>query len=103
MKELDNSTFKDTISSSTPVVVDFWAAWCGPCRIMSPVLEEIHSELDGEATICKLNVDDFPEIASKYAISTIPTMVLFKNGEEIERLIGVRPKSDVVNMIERFK
>lgn len=103
MKELDNKTFEAAIQSEKPVVVDFWAPWCGPCRIMGPVLEELNGEIGDKGEICKLNIDENPETATKYSVSTIPTMILFKKGEEIERMIGVRPKADVEAMIDRFQ
>lgn len=103
MRELDVNTFDEAINSETPVVVDFWAAWCGPCRILAPVLEELSNEVDGVAEICKVNIDDHGELATRYSVSSIPTLILFKDGEEVERMIGVHPKADILSMIERFK
>lgn len=102
MKELDNSTFENTISSSQPVLVDFWAEWCMPCRMFAPVLEELSNEMDGKADICKLNIDANGELASRYGVSSIPTLILFQNGQEKERMVGVNPKENVEKLIQKY-
>ena len=92
-KVSDSSFEADVLKASGPVVVDFWAEWCGPCRQIGPALEEISGTLNGKVTIVKLNVDENPATAAKYGIMSIPTLMLFKNGEVVDRFVGVQPKS----------
>lgn len=101
MTELNIDTFKSLIAEETPVLVDFWAPWCMPCKIFSPVLEELSDEFDGKANFAKLNIDDFGAIAQEYGIVSIPTIILFKGGKPAEQLVGVRPKDEVVAMLEK--
>ena len=91
---LTNDTFKSTISGSgTPVLVDFWAPWCGPCKAIAPILEELAGELDGKLKIAKVNVDDNDSVAAEYGIRAIPTMLLFKGGQMVEQFVGMMPKA----------
>jgi thioredoxin 1 len=83
-----------------PVVVDFWAEWCGPCRMISPALEEIASELDGKVKIAKLNIDENPQTAVKYGVRSIPTLILFKNGEPTSMQVGAAPKGRLADWIK---
>ena len=97
---VSDDTFEaDVLKSSTPVVVDFWAEWCGPCRQIAPALEEIAKELHGKVKIVKLNIDENPRTAEKYGIMSIPTLMLFKNGELASRQVGAAPKQKLEQWI----
>jgi thioredoxin 1 len=92
--KVDNNNFrKDVLESDVPVVVDFWAEWCGPCKMIAPSLEEISEEMAGDVKITKLNIDENPDLAAQYGVRSIPTLVLFKGGEPASMQVGVRPKS----------
>ena len=95
----DKSFQTDVLDAKEPVLVDFWAEWCGPCRAVAPVLEEVAGELNGKLKIVKLNVDENPETAAKYGIQSIPTLMIFKNGELASRQIGASPKAKIVQWI----
>ena len=98
--KVTDATFdKDVLKASGPVVVDFWAEWCGPCRMISPALEEISNSLNGKVTILKLNVDENPATAAKYGVMSIPTLMLFKNGELASRQVGAAPKQKLEQWI----
>jgi len=98
-KVTDTSFDADVLGSSEPVVVDFWAEWCGPCRMIAPALEEIATDLDGQVKIAKLNVDENPEMAARYGVRSIPTLIIFKNGEPISQQIGAAPKGKLADWI----
>jgi thioredoxin 1 len=98
-KVSDSSFEADVLKATGPVVVDFWAEWCGPCRQIGPALEEISGTLNGKVTIVKLNVDENPATAAKYGIMSIPTLMLFKNGELASRQVGAAPKAKLEQWI----
>lgn len=101
MVELDQVSFEKAIESTVPSVVDFWAGWCMPCKMFAPVLEELSDELDGKVDFYKLNIDEFGDIAQKYAITSIPTLIIFKGGKPVDKMIGVHQKQDVIEILEK--
>ncbi len=96
----DESFQQDVLGAPGPVLVDFWAEWCGPCRMIAPALEEISNELGEKVTVAKLNIDDNPDAPAKYGVRGIPTMILFKNGEPAATKVGAAPKSQLQNWLE---
>lgn len=97
-----DSTFKAEVEDSPiPTLVDFWAPWCGPCRVLSPIIEEIARDFSGRVKVVKLNTDDNPEIATKLRIQSIPTVLLFKDGKIVDQTVGARPKAHFVDMVEK--
>jgi len=101
LPQVNNSTWeKEVVQSQLPVFVDFWAEWCGPCRMVGPAVEQLAKTLDGQVKIVKLNVDENQEIAVKYGIHSIPSLLLFKDGKEIARTVGAAPKEAYQKFIE---
>lgn len=99
----DTANFEaDVLSSQVPVLVDFWAEWCGPCRALGPILEEISSEVGEKAKIVKVNVDENGDLANKYGIRGIPTMIFFKDGQAAKTLVGLQPKQEIVKSLEEL-
>lgn len=99
--KVDQSNFDtDVLKSDLPVVVDFWAEWCGPCKMIGPHLEEISDEMADSVKIVKLNIDENPELAAKYGVRSIPTLVMFKNGEPASIQVGAKPKSALVDWVK---
>lgn len=100
---LSAATFDEEINSAaTPILVDFWAEWCGPCKMIAPILEEIASEQEGKLTVAKLNVDDAPDIARRFQVMSIPTMILFDNGAPAKRVVGAKPKAALLGDIAEY-
>jgi len=102
--EFDDKNFdSEVLQASGPVLVDFWAPWCGPCRQIAPVIEQLAGENEGAIKVGKLNVDDAPNSAQSYGVSSIPTLMIFKGGEVVERFVGVQPKSRLQEAINAAK
>lgn len=99
--ELNETNF-DKVTKEGIVLVDFWAAWCGPCKLLAPIIAEIEHETSG-VTFCKLNVDDFPDLADKYEIMSIPTLIFFKNGEKVDTSLGLVSKQTIQNKLATLK
>jgi thioredoxin 1 len=100
---LTSSTFDEVIKSATkPIVVDFWAEWCGPCKAIAPMLSEVAREQADDLTIAKLNIDEHPDLALRYNVMSIPTLLVFKDGEVHKRIVGAKPKSALLNELAEF-
>ena len=99
--DVTSENFKqEVLQSDKPDLVDFWASWCGPCRMLGPIIEEIANDYEGKVKVGKVNVDEQPNLASKYGIASIPTVIVFKNGKPEKTLVGLRSKNEIENMIK---
>ncbi len=97
----DKTFDQEVLKSQTPVLVDFWATWCGPCKMIAPVLEQIATEKDGALKIAKLDVDENPDTAMKYGVQSIPTLLVFKGGQEVSRIVGYHSKAQLVQKLDK--
>jgi thioredoxin 1 len=103
LKQVSSSSFDaDVLKSDVPVLVDFWAEWCGPCRTLGPILEEVATDIGEKAAIVKVNVDENGELAQQFGIRGIPTMIFFKNGKAEKTLVGVQPKEEIIKTIDEL-
>ena len=102
VKKVTTDTFrKDVIESDKPVIVDFWAEWCGPCKKLSPILEEVAEELDGQVTVAKVNVDEERNLGAMFQIMSIPNVLIFNHGEKVDEFVGLRSKDDIVAQVKK--
>jgi thioredoxin 1 len=100
---VSDATFEETVgASATPVIVDFWAEWCGPCKMIAPALEEIAKEHEGKLTVAKLNVDDNPDTARRFDVMSIPTLLVFQEGQPVKRLVGAKGKGQLLQDLAEF-
>jgi thioredoxin 1 len=101
--QVTDASFKqDVLESDIPVLVDFWAPWCGPCRMVAPVVDEIAQQYEGKVKVVKLNTDENPQVASQYGIRSIPTLMIFKGGQRVDMVVGAVPKTTLANTLEKY-
>ena len=101
--QVTDSTFKqEVLESEAPVLVDFWAPWCGPCRMVAPVVDEISEQYEGQVKVVKVNTDENPSVASQYGIRSIPTLMIFKGGQRVDMVVGAVPKTTLANTLEKY-
>ena len=102
VRELNVANFDETIGGDTVCLVDFWATWCGPCKMLAPVLETLAEETVGKVNVCKVDVDPNEELARRFKITSVPTLIVFKKGEKLEQFSGVRTKSQMLSILEKY-
>ncbi|MEG4944011.1 thioredoxin [Microcoleus sp. F4-D5] len=101
--QVTDSSFKqEVLESEVPVLVDFWAPWCGPCRMVAPVVDEIALQYEGQVKVVKVNTDENPQVASQYGIRSIPTLMIFKGGTRVDMVVGAVPKTTLANTLEKY-
>ncbi len=100
--ELTSANFAAETQNDKPILVDFWASWCGPCRMLSPVVDEIAEEMEGTVRVGKVNIDEQPGLAEQFGVMSIPTLILFKNGAAVAQSVGVQPKANIKSMIDEY-
>jgi len=101
IKQLTDAEFESTINAGKPVFIDFWAPWCGPCRLIGPIVEELAPKYDGKAIIAKMNVDENPNVPQRFGVTSIPTLLMFKEGKLVDRAVGAMPKGQLEIFINR--
>lgn len=101
VQHFDEASFDQAIAGSQPVLVDFWAPWCGPCRMVGPIVEELAKDLEGKAVVGKVDVDELRNLAARFGITSIPTIKIFKNGIEVDNMLGAAPKEVLRRMVEK--
>ena len=101
VQQVTDADFDSIVNGGKPVFVDFWAPWCGPCRIVGPIIEELAPGYDGKAVIAKMNVDDNPNVAQRFGVTSIPTLMMFKDGKLVDRMVGAAPKPALQQFIDR--
>ena len=101
VQQLTDSDFDSTVNGGKPVFIDFWAPWCGPCRIVGPIVEELAPNYDGKAVIAKMNVDDNPQVAQRFGVTSIPTLMMFKDGKLVDRMVGAAPRNALQQFIDK--
>ena len=99
IKHVKTSEFDEIMDAAPLAMVDFWASWCGPCKMLSPTVEALAEQYEGKALVCKVNVDEEPDLAASYGVESIPTLILFRDGEIDNQMVGVRPKAAIISMI----
>ena len=98
--ELTDATFDETLKSDKPILVDFWAEWCGPCKMIGPVVEELAGDYEGKAIVAKINVDENPQVTARFGVRSIPTLLVFKNGQIVDKQVGAVPKSVLASKLQ---
>ena len=101
VEHLDEENFEEALGGKTPIIIDFWAPWCGPCMALGPVIENVAAEQAGKIKVCKVNVDDSPSIAARFGVRSIPTLVLINNGEIIDQVVGGVPKGIINELLKK--